>query len=181
MMWRNSSQQWGWAMVAMHWLSALTVCALFGLGLWMVELTYYDSWYRTAPFLHKSIGISLFLLTLFRLLWRFRDVSPQLLDSHSALEKNAAVFAHVLLYVLLLAVMFSGYLISTADGRPIEVFDLFSVPATIYGLDHQEDVAGDVHRWLAWSLIILAAVHGAAAVKHHVVDKDTTLKRMWVR
>lgn len=177
-MWGNSSSQWGWVSISIHWLSALVVFGLFGLGLWMVELNYYHSWYRTAPFIHKSIGVSLFLLTVFRLIWRWYNVTPRPLQSHSKLEKNAAHLGHTLLYILLFALMFSGYLISTADGRPLEVFNLFELPAIIHGLERQEDVAGDVHRWLGWTLIALVAVHAAAAIKHHVYDKDVTLKRM---
>jgi cytochrome b561 len=178
MMWRNSGSRWGWLSVAMHWLTAVVVFGLFGLGLWMVELNYYHSWYRTAPFIHKSIGVSLFLLTLFRLLWRWWNVTPQPLQSHSLLERRAAAAGHMLLYMLLFNIMFSGYLISTADGRPVEVFNVFNLPATIHGLEQQEDVAGDVHRWLGWTLMALIVVHAAAAIKHHVYDKDVTLKRM---
>ena len=177
-MWRNSTASWGWISIAIHWLSALTVFVLFGLGLWMVELSYYDSWYRTAPWIHKSIGFSLLLLTVFRLLWRLGNARPQPPAGHTALEKKAAALAHILLYVLLFGIMFSGYLISTADGRALQVFDLFSVPATVHGFEQQEDLAGDVHELLAWSLIALVVVHAAAAIKHHVRDKDVTLKRM---
>jgi cytochrome b561 len=74
--------------------------------------------------------------------------------------------------------MLSGYLISTADGRGLEVFDWFSVPATLSGLDRQEDIAGEVHLYLAWTVIVLAALHALAALKHHFIDRDPTLMRM---
>ena len=76
------------------------------------------------------------------------------------------------------AIMLSGYLISTADGRAIEVFSWFEVPATLSDIDGQEDIAGDIHEILAWTLIVLVALHALAALKHHFIDKDTTLKRM---
>jgi cytochrome b561 len=74
--------------------------------------------------------------------------------------------------------MFSGYLISTADGRAVDVFDWFSIPATIHGYDNQEDIAGLVHLVLAISLISLVTLHAAAALKHHFIDRDRTLLRM---
>ncbi|MOA52423.1 hypothetical protein D3C78_1757160 [compost metagenome] len=74
--------------------------------------------------------------------------------------------------------MFSGYLISTADGRGIEVFGWFTVPATLSGIDGQEDIAGVVHLWLAWGLIGMAALHALAALKHHFIDRDATLSQM---
>ena len=178
MMWRNSAHRWGWLGISIHWLSALTVIGLFALGLWMVDLTYYDSWYRDAPFIHKSVGVSLFLLTLLRLLWRWLDITPRHLDSHTRFEQKAARLAHVFIYLLLFGIMLSGYLISTADGRAIEVFNLFSVPATMQGRETQEELAGEVHEVLAWTLIAVVLVHAGAALKHHYVDKDETLKRM---
>lgn len=93
-------------------------------------------------------------------------------------EQRAASLAHGLLYVLLFAVMAAGYLISTADGRAIEVFGLFEVPATITGIEEQEDMAGEVHLVLAITLISLASGHALAALKHHFIDRDRTLKRM---
>jgi cytochrome b561 len=144
----------------------------------MVELDYYHGWYRTAPFIHKSIGVLLFLVTLARLIWRLNNVTPQALASHTTMEKKSAAAAHVMLYLLLFALMFSGYLISTADGRAIEVFNLFTVPATVQGIENQEDIAGDIHRWLAYLLIGLVVIHALGAIKHHFWDKDETLKRM---
>jgi cytochrome b561 len=94
------------------------------------------------------------------------------------LERLLASSAHALLYVLLFAVMLAGYLISTADGRAIDVFGLFSVPATLTAIENQEDIAGEIHLVLAIVLVSLAAVHALAALKHHFIDRDRTLKRM---
>src|SRR5690606_34293333 len=88
---------------------------------------------------------------------------------------------HGFLYLCLFAVMIAGYLISTADGRPIEVFGLFQVPALVTGIPNQEDVAGLVHEYLAWALVIFAGLHGLAALKHHFFDRDATLMRMFGR
>ena len=74
MQWRNSNSTYGLVSILLHWLVALAVFGLFGLGLWMVGLDYYSTWYRTAPDLHKSIGILLFVVMLGRVAWRL--VSP---------------------------------------------------------------------------------------------------------
>ncbi|NBC46949.1 MAG: cytochrome b [Gammaproteobacteria bacterium] len=175
---RNTHDTYGLVAVSLHWLVALVVLGLFGLGLWMVELTYYDDWYRTAPAIHKGVGILLFITVTLRLGWRLVGLRPAPLATHSALERRVASITHGLLYVLLFAVMLSGYLISTADGRPVAVFGLFSVPALISDLPNQADVAGEVHLVLAISLVSLAAVHALAALKHHLIDRDRTLLRM---
>lgn len=178
MQWRNSAQRWGWLAILLHWLAAASIFGLFGLGLWMTELDYYSPWYRQAPDLHRSIGILLMLLILLRLGWRLLNPTPNALQNHKTWEIRAAHLAHLLLYAVPLAVMVSGYLISTADGRSISVFGWFEVPALYTGLEQQETVMGDLHRILAWSLIGIAAVHAGAALKHHFIDHDNTLTRM---
>lgn len=178
MAWRNSSQDWGWLSMILHWLSALVVFGLFGLGLWMVELDYYSPWYRTAPDIHRSVGVLLLLFTLWRLLWRKMNMTPQDLPTHKRWERSAAHVAHGLMYVLLFVIMFSGYLISTADGRGVSVFGWFEIPAVIHGLKNQEDIAGEIHFVLAVLLMVLVLVHAMGALKHHFIDRDRTLRRM---
>lgn len=177
-MWRNTRQGYGIVAIAFHWVVAIAVFGLFGLGLWMVDLTYYDSWYRTAPSIHKGVGALLFLVVVLRLLWRLVTPQPLPEPTLSRFERVASRVVHGLLYVLLFGIMASGYLISTADGRPIDVFGLFQVPATLTGLPNQADLAGDVHLALAITAIALAAIHALAALKHHFYDRDRTLTRM---
>ena len=175
---RNSEYRYGYWAVGFHWLSALTVVSLFGLGYWMVDLDYYSGWYKTAPALHKSIGLSLLVVTLFRVVWRKLETQPKALDSHTALEKKAGHYTHYALYFLMLLVFVSGYMISTADGRGIEIFELFTVPGLGSLFENQEDIAGEVHEYATYMLVGLALIHACAALKHHFIDKDETLKRM---
>ncbi|MCU7936826.1 MAG: cytochrome b [Candidatus Thiodiazotropha sp. (ex Dulcina madagascariensis)] len=174
----NDRDSYGAIAVGLHWLVALAVYAMFGLGLWMRGLGYYDAWYRLGPWWHKGIGVMLLLVLVARLGWRFSNPRPQHLQTHKPYERRAAIVVHVSLYLLLFAVMISGYLISTADGRPLEVFDWFAIPATISGIDNQEDIAGKVHLYLAWCVVVLSGLHAVAALKHHFLDHDRTLKRM---
>jgi cytochrome b561 len=74
--------------------------------------------------------------------------------------------------------MIAGYLISTAEGVGIPVFGLFEVPALVSGLPDQADTAGVIHLYLAWVLVIFSGLHALAALKHHFIDRDVTLKRM---
>jgi len=175
---KNNDSQFGLVAMTLHWLVPIPVFALFALGWWMTELDYYDSWYKTAPWWHKSIGILLFITIVMRLAWRLITPPPRPLNSHKPWEIKAAHIAHLLLYALLITTMISGYLISTADNRAIDVFGWFSIPATITSIPDQEDVAGEIHFILASILIGLAVLHAAAAIKHHFFDKDQSLKRM---
>ncbi|MFK5913978.1 MAG: cytochrome b [Woeseiaceae bacterium] len=179
MRWINTENHWGMITVAIHWLSALMVFGLFAFGLWMVELEYYSTWYHKAPDLHKSIGILLLVMTLLRLVWKLSNCSPVPLNSHTLIEQKMAASIHYLLYLLLIMVMLSGYLISTADGRAVGFFNWFQLPSTLHGIDNQEDIAGLVHLWLAVILISLVAIHAMAAIKHRFFDRDRTLQRMF--
>lgn len=176
--WKNTTTKYGLLSILIHWISALTVFALFGVGLYMMSLSYYDPLYHSLPWWHKSFGLTLLFLTLFRLVWKAANPKPAPPPEHSKTTVKLAVSAHHLIYLLLFITMISGYLISTADGRPVSFFGWFDVPALVTDIANQEDLAGEVHFYLAWVLVILAFLHGLAAIKHHLVDKDSTLTRM---
>ena len=178
MQFRNSSSRYGLVSMVLHWGVAAVVFGLFALGLWMVGLDYYDTWRKAGPDLHKSIGITLFAIMLIRIVWRLLSPPPPALASYGKWTRIGAHFGHLFLYVGLFAVMFAGYLISTADGVGIPVFGLFEVPALVSSLPDQADNAGLVHLYLAWVLVVFAGLHGLAALKHHFIDRDVTLKRM---
>ena len=82
------------------------------------------------------------------------------------------------MYAAMLLIVTSGYLISTAKGSGVSLFGWFEVPALVSGLPEQADVAGAVHYWLALGLLALAGLHALGALKHHLIDKDNTLRRM---
>ena len=140
---KDTAAGYGLVTRVLHWTMAVAIFGMFALGLWMVGLDYYSPYYNSAPDLHRSIGIILLIALTFRFVWRLVNPKPD--DSElSPLERKASQVVHWGFYPLLFALMISGYLISTPDGRPIDVFGLFSVPSLIQskGL---EDTAGFVH------------------------------------
>ena len=175
---KNSGKDYGLVSIAIHWLVAVTVISLFAVGWYMMQLGYYDSLYRILPTWHKSIGILLFATMLFRVFWKCYSPTPTHENSLTKVETKASSIVHGLIYILLFAIMVTGYLISTADGRPIAVFNWFEVPALIYDIDGQEDLAGKLHWYLAVTLMSLVGLHALGALKHHFIDKDHTLKKM---
>ena len=164
--------------IALHWVTAGAVFGLFGLGFWMVDLDYYHAWYRRAPDLHRSIGLSLATIVVLRLIWLFWRSRPAPLDSHTRFERRLAPIVQLVLLVLLGVMFTSGYLISTAKGQGIEVWGAFTVPSLVTSDANLEDTAGVVHEWSAYTLVTLALLHALAAFKHHIVDRDDTLRRM---
>lgn len=175
---KNTAQRYGLVAILLHWLVAATVIGLAILGLWMTDLSYYSPYYRSAPFWHKSIGITLAAVLVLRLLWRWGNPRPAHLPNHQRWELGMAALVHGLLYLLLFVIVVSGYLISTAKGQGISVFGWFDIPASITGLPSQADRAGTVHYWVAITVLGLAALHALGALKHHFLDRDDTLRRM---
>ena len=175
-MWKNTAEAYGRISILLHWLIAAGVLGMFALGLWMVELDYYDAWYHRAPELHKGAGVSLLGIMLLRLAWRIGNQQPRL--PGSPLQQRLASAMHRALYGVLFAIMLSGYLVSTADGRPVDVFGFMQLPATLSGIDRQEDIAGVFHLVLAMVMMGLVSLHAMAALKHHLIDRDRTLLRM---
>ena len=160
----------------LHWGMALAIIAMFALGLWMRQLDYYSPYYQSAPHIHKSVGIILFVLLLFRLIWRLIDRQPSQ-DGLNPLNKRLSHIVHWLFYPLLLGLMIAGYFISTADGRSISVFGLFDVPAVI-NKKGIEATAGLIHYYMAVLIIAFAALHAGAALYHHFITKDGVLTSM---
>jgi cytochrome b561 len=149
---------------------------MFALGLWMVELDFYSSWYKDAPHYHKSFGLMLAAIIGLRIIWKLRQIKP--MGMGKPWEQQAARIVHFLLYTGLLSMFLTGYLISTADGRGIDIFNWMTLPSMGEWFDNQEDLAGDIHEWLAYALMALVVIHVLAALKHHFIDKDATLIRM---
>lgn len=178
MAWKNDAHRYGAVTILLHWSMAVMVVGLAILGLWMTGLSYYSPYYHSAPFWHKSLGVALAALLLLRLLWHRISPLPAPLGNHSRWEQRTARATHLLLYLLLVIILLSGYLISTAKGQGVSVFGWFELPALVSGLPDQADRAGQVHYWLALSLLVLAAIHALAALKHHALDRDDTLRRM---
>jgi len=173
----STKERYGAVAIFLHWSMAALVIGMFFLGEYMVELKYAHPWYHRAPHIHESFGLILAALLIVRTLWTLTTTKPEPL-SMPTWERRAASVVQTLFYLLLFLIVISGYLIPTADGKSISLFNWLEVPATISGIEHQEDIAGEVHHLVTHIIMALAALHAAAALKHHFIDRDSTLLRM---
>ncbi len=152
---------------------------LFSIGLYMTGLDYYDPLYHKLPWWHKSFGLLTLFLLVFRVLWTFINLKPKALETHKKWEIKIANWIKRIFYFLILIIVLSGYLISTAKGKGIEFFTLFKIPAITPEIEADiADLIGLGHKIMAITLALLVALHILAALKHHFIDKDKTLKRM---
>jgi len=162
--------------IALHWLTAVLILANLLLGLSMVPLAITPrklEWYQW----HKWIGITVFLLTCMRLAWRtVHPVPPPV--AMPQWQRRAASWSHVLLYVLLLVIPVSGWLYSSSTGVQVVYLGLVPLPDLVPNDKALAHVLKAVHVSLNFLLFALVCVHSAAALKHHFVDRDTSLRRM---
>lgn len=175
---RDSSSGYGLITITLHWVCALLIIFLFGLGVYMRGLDYYSPWYHKGPVLHIALGILVFILMSVRLFWRVRGPQPDDITTISQGNLAAAKGVKILLYLGVFIICISGYLITTAEGETANFFDLFSIPATIKLSAVQVDLAGKIHKYVAWLLIFIALTHASAALFHHFFKRDKTLVRM---
>ncbi len=175
---RNSTAQYGLISKLLHWTLALLMVWLIGLGFYMVGLTYYDRWYNDSLTWHKSLGMVALGLALLKLGWWGYNPSPAPLAGLLGWESVGASIMHALLLAMLIIIPVSGYLISTSAGQGVEVFGLFSIPALVNGGTALRDAAIAVHFYAAYGTAVLILGHAGAALKHHFINRDDTLRRM---
>ena len=173
----DSRTGYGLISIAIHWISALLILFLFGLGIYMVDLGYYDDWYHEAPELHISLGLVVLLLMLLRVIWRIANPTPVELAAKRA-QNLAAKFVKLGLYALVFIVLISGYLITSAEGQPASMFNLIKFPVLTELSSQNVDLAGEIHEYLAWGIVLLVVLHVAGALLHHFIIRDRTLMRM---
>jgi cytochrome b561 len=134
---------------------------------------------RTFTMLHKSVGLSILVLTLGRIAWRVMNPAIPLPDHMKTWEKLLARVTHVGFYIALIVLPLTGWAASSAAGREILWFGLFEWPLLPVG--GGRDVARDlmdVHETVVKGVYVLLALHVAGALKHHFIDRDNVLHRM---
>ncbi len=176
--WTNSAQAYSWVAKCFHWVTAFSVIGLFFLGLWMSDLSYGHTWYHKAPLWHMSIGVLLFVLVVLRIAYRLSVTYPDPIATHTRKIVIVSKVVHICFYVLIVSVIVMGYVLETAGGKGVAVFDWFELPAILPTSDGFEELALEIHELLAKILVYAAGVHGLIALKHHFYDKDATLRRM---
>lgn len=174
--------------IAMHWLIAILIFANIGIGWRMGQLK------GLAQFelfqLHKSVGVSVLLLSAARVGWRLFNSAPPYPEQMSRTTKAAAATAHCVLYGFMFLLPLTGWIIVSASLYNLPTLLFKTLPWPHIGLIHAlpiatrktiEEQVGALHGWLAWSLVALLAFHVAAAFKHHLWDRDDVLTRMLPR
>jgi cytochrome b561 len=184
--------------VVLHWLIAIFLVIMFVLGWFMADLpkeapkqSAFDvmdlgiyTWQAAEEIsprafyfnLHKSLGVTIFALIILRIIWRIGHKPPAPLDSYKAIERKIATGTHHLLYLLMVAIPATGLVMGIYSKFGVKWFGLDFLP----GLDNKgiREVFEGIHENVGIILLVLVALHVVGALKHKIIDKDDTLKRM---
>jgi cytochrome b561 len=182
-----SRTRYGTVAIALHWLIALGVIANIAAGLYVSTLPRSDPNQFFIIQTHKSIGLTVLMLSVIRVVWRLINPVPPLPEGMSPVLRVTARTTQFLLYFLILAIPLSGWawVSSSPLGLPTLYFGLFQWPHISYFADLSRDARkpwshdfGTVHVFLAWSAIVLVTLHILGALYHQLIRRDDVVARM---
>lgn len=179
---RGASASFSYVTVILHWWVAFGIIGLLFVGIVMSQLSLWSVY----P-IHKSVGMLMLIPVLLRIIWRVYQGWLPSLSTHQAWEKRLARCVHVCLLTATLLMPLSGMLMSSMSGHGLAVFGVVLFPKHPHPTHPNRVVpinpfltriAVNLHFYIGYLMVILLVLHISAALKHHIVDKDRTLKRM---
>jgi cytochrome b561 len=176
----NSDRRYGVVALTLHWLMATLIITLVAIGIYMVRLP--DVGFNikkiTLILVHKEIGILVLTLAVARLTWRQLNRLPRLIDAVPEWTQVTAIFVHLCFYAFMLALPFTGWVMSSAAGIPVSFLGLFLLPDFVPHDDFLFGWLGALHNWLGYTMAGLICLHAGAALRHHFILRDNTLAKM---
>ncbi len=185
---RNTDLRYGTVAMTFHWVIALLVIANICLGLYMGDLPRSDPNKFMIFQTHKSIGLTVLVLSLLRLGWRLVNPIPPLPAGMPPALRFGARVSHFVLYFLIVFIPLTGWIMVSASalGNPTLFFGLFDWPnlPLFAGMTREQlhpvhETWETAHVILAWSAIVLLPLHVLAALYHYFIRRDGVLQRMW--
>lgn len=177
MKFKNSQHQYGLISQFLHWSVVLLIFMQF-IWAWRIEQLGLGRQRYDLVNQHKSIGITILILVLCRLLWRLFNVTPIYSPPLNARERIISRYVHMLLYSLLLLIPLTGWLMSSAAGFVVSWFGWIDLPSLIAQDDNLKKLFKLIHAILAWTMGAVVLLHITAALYHHFIKRDNTMKRM---
>jgi cytochrome b561 len=169
---KNTTEKYGSFTKALHWLMAALIVTLVIVGLYMGDLGREDPLRRGLYNLHKSLGVSVMFLIIVRLAWLRISPAPSLPAVFTEKEIRLVSLIKATLYLLMVLIPVSGYLMSVAGGHPVSFFGLFDLPSIMGKSKDTHEIFENLHSFLADVIIGAVLFHVAGAVKHRIQDKN---------
>lgn len=174
---RNTPDRFGVIARIFHWLVFLLLIGSFGLAWTMDGMRLSPAKLEIISW-HKWVGVTVFLVVVLRLGWRLVNTTPTHPPDTKPLHKAAAALSHFLLYLILIVMPITGWIMSSAKNLPVVYLGLFQIPGPFAGDKAVARQMEEVHETLATVLLVLVAVHVLAALFHHFFLRDNVLRRM---
>ena len=176
-MWKNTIDRYGSASIAMHWLMLLLLIAVYAC-IELRELFPKGSDTREAlKVWHYMLGLSVLVLVWLRLAMHLLGTKPRIVPEQGRWQRLSARLMHIALYLLMIAMPVAGWLLLSADGKPIPFFGL-QLPALIGENKALADTIKEIHETGGTIGYYLIGLHAGAALFHHYIKRDNTLTRM---
>ena len=174
---QNSPTRYSAVAQGFHWIIAALIVTQFTLG-WVADDLPLGLHKLAVLARHKSFGMTVLMLAVLRLLWRLGHRPPELPAGMTKVERLLAKGTHILIYVLLIVMPLSGWMMSSANNYSVSWIGRFTWPDLIGKNEQAFDLLRITHRSLSWLLFAVATLHILAALKHHFWNRDDVLTRM---
>jgi cytochrome b561 len=174
---RDTASNYGFTSIWLHWISAGLVAVLFLSGQFVEDMSRGADKSELMA-VHQSLGMLLFIVVLARLLWRLGQGFPDPVDKQNSVLTKLSRAWHWILLGFLMAIPVSGYLLAETGLEDLNFFGLLALPDLIGSSRGVHEFFEEIHETLSNLLLPLIAIHVLAALKHHYLDRDGTLKRM---
>jgi cytochrome b561 len=164
--------------ILLHWVMAALILVAWSIAIAIDDMPLSPariSWLSW----HKWLGMTVFFLVIFRILWRATHAAPPLAIAIPAWQEKVMKLTHIALYLLMLAIPLVGWLMSSAKGYTVNYFGLFELPDLVDMDKAFGHLLKEIHEFLANGLMALVGLHVLAALKHQFIDKDGLLSRMF--
>lgn len=176
-MWRNDREAWGRIAQLLHWTVAILLVGQYTLA-WMAADLPLGMQKLVLLTRHKSLGLLILLFVLSRLVWRLLNPTPAPPPAMPRWQRLLAAGTQTTIYLCLVALPLSGWIMSSARNFPVSFFGLWQLPDLVAPDEAVYQLSRDVHGVLTWVLGIAVLLHVLGALKHHFFDRDDVLRRM---
>ncbi len=178
---RSTGEEWGWVTRALHWFIGLTVLGMISAGLYAKSLDVStpegDLQYFRVIDTHKSLGLLVITLMVFRVVWRLSELTPRVPADVPTWEVVLARVTQLLIYLALFLIPVSGFFWATAYGEPVRFFGM-KLPGFVHVRGVQATLAHHFHIVAAFVLMVFLALHVSGALKNHFVSRNDVLRKM---
>lgn len=172
---KNTHHRYGLVSSLLHWVSVVLVVSTFSIGFYLETLSWGIEKFNLVD-IHASIGCVIVSLVLLRMLWRLNSPAPKPIVA-SKIQGFVMYMVHLALLLLLIALFSSGYIMISSGGNPVKLFDIFFMPELQQSSGTAKQFR-NLHEIFVWTFIGVLSLHVLAALFHHFIKRDATLRRI---